>query len=202
MSAVLNKLPLRTFNVLALFAILSLVELLNPLNLERAFAQANFYQGKTITVVVASTAAGGYDLWARLAARYIGKYIPGNPSVLVQNMPGAGNIIGANYVYGILTGYGPAPAGETVQEGLSYNKYYPGHQIAMPEPLSDGAVKYTDGSPSTVAQMAHDVATFLTWASEPSLEERKRAGLRVLLFLIVFAALVFALKQRIWSRLH
>ena len=101
MSAVLNKLPLRTLNVLALFAILSLVELLNPLSLERAFAQANFYQGKTITMVVASTAAGGYDLWARLAARYIGKYIPGNPSIMVQNMPGAGNIIGANYVYGV-----------------------------------------------------------------------------------------------------
>ena len=65
------------------------------------FAQTPFYKGKTITVVVASTASGGYDLWARLMARHIGKHIPGNPSVVVQNMPGAGNIIGANYVYGI-----------------------------------------------------------------------------------------------------
>jgi tripartite-type tricarboxylate transporter receptor subunit TctC len=77
------------------------LELLNPLNLEQALAQANFYQGKTITMVVSSTTGGGYDLWARLASRYIGKYIPGNPSIIVQNMPGAGNIIGANYVYGI-----------------------------------------------------------------------------------------------------
>ncbi|HSQ12742.1 MAG TPA: hypothetical protein VLM90_06980, partial [Candidatus Deferrimicrobium sp.] len=60
--------------VLALL-IFSVIELLNPLNLERVFAQANFYQGKTITMVVASTASGGYDLWARLTARYLGKHI-------------------------------------------------------------------------------------------------------------------------------
>jgi tripartite-type tricarboxylate transporter receptor subunit TctC len=81
--------------------ILSVVELLNPLNLEPTFAQANFYQGKTITMIVSSTTGGGYDLWARVMARHIVKYIPGNPSIVVQNMPGAGNIIGANYVYGI-----------------------------------------------------------------------------------------------------
>ena len=88
------------FKIFLLFVFLTF-ELLNPLNLERVFAQANFYQGKTITLVVSSTAGGGYDLWARLMARYIGKYIPGNPTIVVQNMPGAGNIIGANYVYGI-----------------------------------------------------------------------------------------------------
>ena len=80
---------------------LAALTVLSLLIVEPAYAQANFYQGKTITMVVASTAAGGYDLWARLAGRYIGKYIPGNPSIVVQNMPGAGNIIGANYVYGI-----------------------------------------------------------------------------------------------------
>ncbi len=64
-------------------------------------AQGDFYQGKTITMVVSSTAGGGYDLWARLTARYIGKYVPGTPSIVVQNMPGAGNIIGANYVYNV-----------------------------------------------------------------------------------------------------
>jgi tripartite-type tricarboxylate transporter receptor subunit TctC len=90
----------QAFKVLGLL-ILSIVEPLNPLNLERVFAQANFYQGKTITMVVASTTGGGYDLWARLMARHIVKHIPGNPSIVVQNMPGAGNIIGANYVYGV-----------------------------------------------------------------------------------------------------
>jgi tripartite-type tricarboxylate transporter receptor subunit TctC len=90
----------QAFKVLGLL-LFSVVELLNPLNVEQAFAQANFYSGKTITMVVSSTAGGGYDLWARLMARHIGKYIPGNPSIVVQNMPGAGNIIGANYVYGV-----------------------------------------------------------------------------------------------------
>lgn len=90
----------QAFNILGLVFVLTL-ELSNPLNLERAFAQANFYQGKTITLVVSSTTGGGYDLWARLTARRISKHIPGNPSIVVQNMPGAGNIIGANYVYGV-----------------------------------------------------------------------------------------------------
>jgi tripartite-type tricarboxylate transporter receptor subunit TctC len=64
-------------------------------------AQANFYQGKTVTVVVGSAPGGLYDLWARLLARTMGKYIPGNPSMLVQNMPGAGSIVAANYLYGV-----------------------------------------------------------------------------------------------------
>ena len=64
-------------------------------------AQANFYQGKTITVVVGSAPGGLYDLWGRLLARTMGKYIPGNPNMLVQNMPGAGSIVAANYLYGV-----------------------------------------------------------------------------------------------------
>ena len=95
-----NSSKVQMFKVLG-FLIFSVVELLNPLNLEPLFAQANFYQGKTITMIVSSTTGGTYDLWARVMARHIVKYIPGNPSIVVQNMPGAGNIIGANYVYGI-----------------------------------------------------------------------------------------------------
>jgi tripartite-type tricarboxylate transporter receptor subunit TctC len=64
-------------------------------------AQAPFYQGKTIKLVIGSTAGGGYDLWARLAARYLGKHIPGNPEIVPQNMPGAGGAVAANYVYGV-----------------------------------------------------------------------------------------------------
>jgi tripartite-type tricarboxylate transporter receptor subunit TctC len=64
-------------------------------------AQANFYQGKTITVIVGSAPGGLYDLWGRLLARTMGKYIPGNPNMLVQNMPGAGSIVAANYLYGV-----------------------------------------------------------------------------------------------------
>ena len=100
MKTQLRSSKVQRFNVLGLILAL-ILELFNPLNLERASAQTPFYQGKTITMVVASTVGGGYDLWARVTARHIVKYIPGNPSIVVQNMPGAGNIIGANYVYGV-----------------------------------------------------------------------------------------------------
>ncbi len=79
----------QAFKVLGFVFVLAL-ELLNPLNLEPAFAQANFYQGKTVKVIVGTAPGGGYDLWARLMAQHIGKHIPGNPTVVVQNMPGAG----------------------------------------------------------------------------------------------------------------
>jgi tripartite-type tricarboxylate transporter receptor subunit TctC len=64
-------------------------------------AQANYYQGKTVRVVVGSSTGGGYDLWARLIALHLGKHIPGNPAVLVQNMPGAGGVVAANYIYAV-----------------------------------------------------------------------------------------------------
>jgi tripartite-type tricarboxylate transporter receptor subunit TctC len=64
-------------------------------------AELNYFQGKTVRVVVGSSAGGGYDLWARLMAQHIGKHIPGNPVVVVQNMPGAGGAVAANYVYGV-----------------------------------------------------------------------------------------------------
>jgi len=64
-------------------------------------AESNYFAGKTIRVVVGSSAGGGYDLWARLMAQHIGKHIPGNPSVVVQNMPGAGGAVAANYIYGV-----------------------------------------------------------------------------------------------------
>ena len=91
----------QTFKVLG-FLIFSVVELLNPLNLEPAAAQAPpFYQGKTIRIVIGSSTGGGYDLWARVLARYYGKYIPGNPTILVQNMPGAASIVATNYLYNV-----------------------------------------------------------------------------------------------------
>jgi tripartite-type tricarboxylate transporter receptor subunit TctC len=64
-------------------------------------AQDQFYQGKTIRIVIGSSTGGGYDLWARLLARYFGQHIPGKPEIIVQNMPGAGSVVAANYVYGV-----------------------------------------------------------------------------------------------------
>ena len=72
----------------------------------------------------------------------------------------------------------------------------------MPPPLSDGAVSYADGTEATVSQMAEDVATFLTWAGEPTLEQRKQTGLKVTLFLIVFTGLTYATMRKVWSHLH
>ena len=63
------------------------------------FAQTDFYKGKTITVYIGTTPGALYDQWGRLLAQHMGKHIPGKPDMIVQNMPGAGHMIAANYVY-------------------------------------------------------------------------------------------------------
>jgi ubiquinol-cytochrome c reductase cytochrome c1 subunit len=109
---------------------------------------------------------------------------------------------GPNYVYGILTGYEPAPAGTVLLPGQNWNKYMPGHIIAMAKPMSDGQVAYEDGSPQTVEQYAHDVVNFLTWTADPYMEDRKRTGIKVLIFLAIFAGIMYAVKRRIWADVH
>jgi len=78
-----------------------LLYLLIPLTLEPLQAQTPFYQGKTVRIVVGYLAGDGYDIWARLFAKHLPKHIPGNPNIIVQNMPGAGSRIAANYVYSV-----------------------------------------------------------------------------------------------------
>lgn len=109
---------------------------------------------------------------------------------------------GADYVYSILTGYAESPHGFEVAEGKHYNKAMDGNVIAMAPPLTDGAVAYEDGTPQTVNQYAKDVATFLTWAAEPELEQRKQMGVKVLLFLFAFAGIMYAVKRQIWKNVH
>ena len=76
--------------------------LASVLSADPALSQSeSFYKGKTLRFVVGSAPANFYDSWARLIARYWGKHIPGNPNVIVQNMPGAGSISATNYVYGV-----------------------------------------------------------------------------------------------------
>ncbi|MDF1585123.1 cytochrome c1 [Marinimicrococcus flavescens] len=111
-------------------------------------------------------------------------------------------VSGEDYVYSLLVGYEEAPAGFEVSEGGYYNKYFPGHVIAMPPPLYPEGVTYDDGTTASVEQMAADVTQFLAWAAEPKLEARKQTGLKVMLFLIVAAGLLYAYKRRIWSRIH
>lgn len=106
---------------------------------------------------------------------------------------------GVDYIHAVLTGYAEAPEGVHVQSGLHYNKYFPGNQIAMPNPLSDGLVEYTDGSPQTVDQYASDVAAFLMWMAEPHLDTRKRIGFQVVIFLIVLSGLLYFTKKKVWK---
>jgi ubiquinol-cytochrome c reductase cytochrome b/c1 subunit len=105
---------------------------------------------------------------------------------------------GVDYSAALLTGYVDPPADFKLPEGSYYNKYFPGHAIGMPAPLSDGQVSYSDGSPATVAQYAKDVSAFLMWAAEPHLEARKRLGFQVMIFLVALAGLLYFTKKRIW----
>ncbi len=109
---------------------------------------------------------------------------------------------GASYIYGILTGYAEPPAGQTLLPGQHWNAVMPGNVIAMPQPIQDGQVAYEDGSPQTVDQYAKDVAAFLTWAAEPHMEDRKRTGLKALIFLLVFSGIMYGVKKKIWRDIH
>jgi cytochrome c1 len=123
--------------------------------------------------------------------------LPPDLSVIAKAREG-----GPDYLYALLTGYAEPPAGFQVAQGMHYNKAFPGHQIAMPPPLSDGVVKYTDGTKGTLDNYARDVSAYLMWAAEPKLEERHKTGARVLIFLAVFAAIMYLAKRTVWARLH
>lgn len=106
---------------------------------------------------------------------------------------------GPDYIYSLLTGYDDPPADFEVDEGLHYNAYFPGHQIAMFAPLFDDAVLYEDGTPATVDQMAQDVAVFLNWAAEPELEARHELGFKVVIFLIFLTVLLHFSNKAVWA---
>lgn len=109
---------------------------------------------------------------------------------------------GPDYIYSLLTGFKEqAPEGVELAENTYFNEYFPGHQIFMAPPLADDTVTYEDGTPATLDQEAKDIVTFLAWAAEPELEERKALGIKVMLYLIVLTAMLYALKRRIWNRI-
>jgi ubiquinol-cytochrome c reductase cytochrome c1 subunit len=119
---------------------------------------------------------------------------------------------GADYVHALLTGYSEPPKdwkdeeGKTkkLDSGQNYNKVFPGNVIAMAPPLaSDGQVEYGKGDPRpTVDQMAKDVTAFLAWAAEPTMEQRKRTGIKVVLFLLLFTGVFFVIYRRVWKNVH
>lgn len=124
--------------------------------------------------------------------------LPPDLSIIVKAREG-----GANYVYSILTGFGQhPPAGFKVLPGKYYNPYFAGRNISMPPPLTDGAVTYSDGTKASVDQEARDVVTFLSWAAEPKMEERKRMGFGVLIFLVALAGLLYLSYRRVWRDMH
>lgn len=138
-----------------------------------------------------------------------GGALPPDLSVIVKAREG-----GARYIYSLLTGYENPPKGLTVPAGMHFNHYMAGDVssawagpkdkvphggfLAMPFQLPPDRVTFDDGTKSTTDQQAKDVTTFLAWASEPKAEERKKTGVAVLAYLILFAGLMYASYRRIW----
>ncbi|MCM2398890.1 cytochrome c1 [Rhizobium sp. S95] len=107
---------------------------------------------------------------------------------------------GPDYIYSLLTGYQEPPEGVEVAEGTHFNPYFNASAaLAMAQPISDGQVTYDDGSPETLDQYAHDVSAFLMWAAEPHLDERKRTGFMVMVFLAIFSALIYLTKKSVYA---
>lgn len=107
---------------------------------------------------------------------------------------------GPDYLTSLLTGYEDPPEGYVEQPGTYYNPYFiAGSSLAMAPPLGDGQVTYDDGAPETVEQYAKDVSAFMMWAAEPHMEERKKIGFRVMVFLVLFAGLLYLTKRKVWA---
>ena len=112
---------------------------------------------------------------------------------------------GPDYIYSLLTGYKDveeAPADLGLDEDANYNPYFiAGASLAMAQPMDDDAVEYDDGTPATLDQMSKDVSAFMMWAAEPTLVERKSLGFRVLVFLVLFAGLLYLTKKQVFTAL-
>jgi len=107
---------------------------------------------------------------------------------------------GPDYIHALLTGYQDPPEGVEVAEGTYFNPYFiAGQSLAMAQPISDGQVTYDDGAPETMEQYSLDVSAFLMWAAEPHLEDRKRMGFMVMVFLAIFTALIYLTKKSVYS---
>ncbi|QEE44468.1 cytochrome c1 [Rhizobium sp. WL3] len=108
---------------------------------------------------------------------------------------------GPDYIHALLTGYQDPPEGIEVAEGTYYNPYFiAGQALAMAQPISDGQVTYDDGSPETLEQYSRDVSAFLMWTAEPHLEDRKRMGFMVMIFLAIFTALIYLTKKSVYAK--
>lgn len=125
-----------------------------------------------------------------------GGALPPDLALMVKARPN-----GQNYVFSLITGYTDPPAGVSIKGNLHYNPHFPGGGIAMARNLYDGLVDYADGTPATASQMAKDVTTFLAWAAEPDLEDRRKMGMKALSITLALTGLFWYLKRHKWSYL-
>ncbi|HEY1710398.1 MAG TPA: cytochrome c1 [Rhizomicrobium sp.] len=127
-----------------------------------------------------------------------GGALPPDQSLIVKARDG-----GADYIYSVVTGDGQKPPhGFAVLQGKYYDPYFPGRNISMPPPLTANQVTYADGTKATVDQEAKDIVAFLSWASEPKLEDRHRIGLGVMLFMILLSGLLYLSYRTLWKDAH
>ena len=120
----------------------------------------------------------------------------GYTGIINQILEGSG---GPEYTYSLLLGYTDEPPEGFDTGDLNYNKYFPGHLIAMGQPLYGDDVEYQDGADATIEQQSADVTAFLAWAAEPKMEERKEAGIRNIILLTIFALLVWYSNRKLWK---
>ena len=124
--------------------------------------------------------------------------LPPDLSLIVKAREG-----GPPYVYSIATGFGQKPpAWFHVMVNKYYNPYFEGWNISMAPPLTDGQVTFSDGSPNKVADEAHDVVTFLSWASDPTMDQRKRLGFGVMAFMLLLSGLLYLSYRKVWHGQH
>ena len=109
---------------------------------------------------------------------------------------------GPNYLYSLLSSYVDAPNGKEVPDGMYYNAAYPGHLIAMPQPLYGDDVEFSDGAATSIEAVSADLTQFLMWAAEPKMEVRKRIGVAAVFFLSIFVIFSYLAKRRIWADVH
>src|SRR5262245_38987010 len=120
----------------------------------RAQSVEEFYRGKTVNLIIGYSVGGGYDLYARLLARHIGKHMPGRPSIVAQNMTGAGSLRAAQYLYSV------AP-----KDGTAFGTF--GRTIVTTPLVTPGSGGFDGTKFSWIGSITNEVSTCVTWHTSP-----------------------------------